>query len=148
MQNVYLAKSADNHTWFPKSPYLTANNLVSLVINVTKAPLNDPAVRKAISFGIDRQQLSAQGETGYELPETSTSGLLLPAASSFLMPSLANNLPSGGDCGQGQLDPHRGRLGQVRREVDQERQDDQRSRSPTRSRTPTTTSTPRTSPSS
>ena len=70
---------------------------MSLVINVTKAPLNDPAVRKAISFGIDRQQLSAQGETGYELPETSTSGLLLPAASSFLMPSLANNLPSGGD---------------------------------------------------
>ncbi len=97
VQGVYLAKSPDNHTWFPKSPYLTANNLVSLVINVTKAPLNDPAVRKAISFGINRQQLSAQGETGYEMPETSTSGLLLPAASSFLNPSLANNLPTGGD---------------------------------------------------
>jgi peptide/nickel transport system substrate-binding protein len=97
LQDVYLAKSQENHTWFPKSPYLTANNLVSLIINVTKAPLNDPAVRKAISFGINRQQLSAQGETGYELPETSTSGLLLPAASSYLMPSLANNLPSGGD---------------------------------------------------
>ncbi len=97
VQGVYLGKSPDNHTWYPGSPYLTANNVVSLVFNVTKAPLNDPAVRQAISYGIDRQQLSAQGETGYELPETSTSGLLLPAASSYLSPSLANNLPSAGD---------------------------------------------------
>ncbi len=97
VQGVYLAKSPDNHTWFPSSPYLTANNVVSLFFNVTKAPLNDPAVRQAVSYGINRQQLSAQGETGYELPETSTSGLLLPAANSYLSPSLANNLPSGGD---------------------------------------------------
>ncbi|MBV8349132.1 MAG: ABC transporter substrate-binding protein, partial [Mycolicibacterium sp.] len=97
VQNVYLGKSPDNHTWFTSSPYLSTNNVVGLFFNVTKAPLNDPAVRKAISFGIDRQQLSAQGETGYELPETSTSGLLLPKASSYLSPSLANNLPSGGN---------------------------------------------------
>jgi peptide/nickel transport system substrate-binding protein len=97
VQNVYLAKSPDNHTWFSGSPYLIANNVVGLFFNVTKAPLNDPAVRQAISYGIDRQQLAAQGETGYELPETSTSGLLLPRDSSWLDPSLANNLPSGGD---------------------------------------------------
>jgi peptide/nickel transport system substrate-binding protein len=97
VQNVYLGKSSDNHTWFPGAPYLTANNVVSLVFNVTKAPLNDPAVRQAVSFGINRQQLSAQGETGYELPETSTSGLLLPAAAGYLRSSLANNLPPGGD---------------------------------------------------
>ena len=97
VQGVYLGRSPANHTWFPSAPYLTANNVVSLIFNVTKAPLNDPAVRQAISYGINRQQLSAQGETGYELPETSTSGLLLPAASSYLTPSLANNLPSAGD---------------------------------------------------
>jgi peptide/nickel transport system substrate-binding protein len=97
VQSVYLGKSPDNHTWFSGSPYLTANNVVGLFFNVTKAPLNDPAVRKAISYGINRQQLSAQGETGYELPETSTSGLLLPAASSYLSPSLANNLKTTGD---------------------------------------------------
>src|ERR1017187_5270996 len=97
VQSVYLAKSSDNHTWFPSAPYLTANNVVSLIFNVTKAPLNDPAVRKAVSYGINRQQLSSQGETGYELPETSTSGLLLPGANSFLSPSLANNLPAAGD---------------------------------------------------
>ncbi len=97
VQGVYLAKSPDNHTWFPQAPYLVANNVVSLFFNVDKAPLNDPAVRQAVSYAIDRQQLSSQGETGYELPETSTSGLLLPGADSYLSPSLANNLPSAGD---------------------------------------------------
>jgi peptide/nickel transport system substrate-binding protein len=97
VQNVYLGKSPDNHTWYSSSPYLSTNNVVGLFFNVTKAPLNDPAVRKAISYGINRQQLSTQGETGYELPETSTSGLLLPKDSSFLSPALANNLPAGGD---------------------------------------------------
>ncbi|HEX4659166.1 MAG TPA: ABC transporter substrate-binding protein [Streptosporangiaceae bacterium] len=97
VQSNYLGQSPHNHTWFPSAPYLTANNVVSLVFNVTKAPLNDPAVRQAVSFGINRQQLSAQGETGYELPATSTSGLLLPAHSSYLSPSLANNLPPAGD---------------------------------------------------
>jgi peptide/nickel transport system substrate-binding protein len=97
VQSVYLAKSPSNHTWFPQAPYLTANNVVSLFFNVNKAPLNDPAVRQAISYGINRQQLSSQGETGYELPETSSSGLLLPGANSFLSPALANNLPATGD---------------------------------------------------
>ena len=97
VQNVYLAKSPTNHTWYAKAPYLTANNVVSLIFNVNKAPLNDPAVRQAISFAINRQQLSSQGETGYELPETSTSGLLLPSATSYLTPALANNIPPTGD---------------------------------------------------
>ncbi len=97
VQGVFLAKSPNNHTWFSSPPYMAANSVVSLFINTTKAPLNDPAVRQAISYGINREQLSAQGETGYELPETSTSGLLLPSASSYLEPSLANNLPSTGD---------------------------------------------------
>lgn len=97
VQNVYLAKSPSNHTWYAKAPYLTANNVVSLIFNVNKAPLNDPAVRQAISYAINRQQLSSQGETGYELPETSTSGLLLPSASSYLTPALANNIPPTGD---------------------------------------------------
>jgi len=97
VQNIYLAKNPDNHTWLSNAPYLSTNNVVGLFFNVAKAPFNDPAVRQAISYGIDRQQLSAQGETGYELPETSTSGLLLPRDSSWLNPSLANNLPLGGD---------------------------------------------------
>jgi peptide/nickel transport system substrate-binding protein len=97
VQNVYVAKDpASNHTWYNKAPYMAANSVVSLFFNTTKAPLNDPAVRKAISYGINREQLSAQAETGYEVPETSSSGLLLPAAQSYLNANLANNLPATG----------------------------------------------------
>ncbi len=97
IQGNYLSKSPDNHTWLSSTPYFSDNNVVSMFLNTTKAPLNDPAVRQAISFGIDRQQLSQQAETGYEPPTSSTSGLMLPAHNSFLDPALANNLPAAGD---------------------------------------------------
>lgn len=97
IQSNYLAKSPDNHTWTNSAPYFSANNVVGLFLNTTKAPLNDPAVRQAISYGIDRAQLNVQGETGYEPPVTSTTGLLLPNHQSYLDPSLANNLPATGD---------------------------------------------------
>jgi peptide/nickel transport system substrate-binding protein len=92
-----LAKSPDNHTYLTSEPFFADNNVVGLVFNVTKAPLNDPAVRKAISLGINRQQLSVQGETSYEPPATSSGGLMLPTDNSFLDPSLANDLPPTGD---------------------------------------------------
>jgi peptide/nickel transport system ATP-binding protein len=93
----YLAKSPDNHTWLDTAPYFSANNVVGLFLNVTRGPLSDPAVRLAISYGINRQQLNQQGETGYEPPVTNSGGLLLPNHKSFLDPSLSNNLPPTGD---------------------------------------------------
>ena len=68
-------------------------NVVTLQLNTTKAPLNDPAVRRAISAGIDRNQLSTIGETGYEPAATSSGGLLLKGVDDkYLDPSLANDL--------------------------------------------------------
>jgi peptide/nickel transport system substrate-binding protein len=93
----YLDKSPDNHTWTHTPPYLSANNVVGLWFNVTKAPMNDAAVRQAVSLGINRDQLSAQGEAGNEAAVTSSSGLLLPRDSTFLSSSLANDLPGTGD---------------------------------------------------
>jgi peptide/nickel transport system substrate-binding protein len=97
IQQDDLAKSPQNHTYLASAPYFANNNVVGLVFNVTKPPLNDPAVRKAVSLAIDRQQLSAQGETGYEPPATSSGGLMLPIDNTFLTPSLANDLPQTGD---------------------------------------------------
>jgi ABC-type transport system substrate-binding protein len=97
IQGNYLSKSPDNHTWLPSPPYFASNNVVTLFLNTTKAPLNDAAVRQAISFGINRQQLNAQAETGYEPPASSSSGLLLPIDNAYLDPSLANDLPATGD---------------------------------------------------
>jgi peptide/nickel transport system substrate-binding protein len=97
IQQDDLAKSPQNHTFLGSAPYFANNNVVGLVFNVTKAPLNDPAVRQAASLGINRQQLSAQGETSYEPPATSSGGLMLPIDNTFLTPSLANDLPKTGD---------------------------------------------------
>jgi peptide/nickel transport system substrate-binding protein len=93
----YSAKSSANKTWTTSAPYFSDNNVVGLWFNVTKAPLNDAAVRQAISYAINRQQLSTDGESDNEPPETTTAGMLLPSQQSYLPSSLANNLPKTGD---------------------------------------------------
>jgi peptide/nickel transport system substrate-binding protein len=97
IQQNYLAKSSQNHTWSTKAPWLSDNNVVGLWFNVDKKPLNDPAVRQAVSYGIDREQLSVDGESSTEPVDTTSSGLLLPVDQSYLSPSLANDLPSSSD---------------------------------------------------
>jgi peptide/nickel transport system substrate-binding protein len=97
VQQNYLSKSPDNHTWLSGAPYMSNNNVVGLFFNVTKKPLNDPAVRQAISYGIDRAQLSIDGESNTEPVDNTSSGLMLPTDQSYLTPSLANDLPSTSD---------------------------------------------------
>ena len=97
VQSDYLSASSSNHTWTSNQPWFADNNVVTLWLNTAKAPLNDPKVRLAISAGIDRQQLSAQGETNYEPPATSSSGLLLPTQSALLDPSYANDIAPASD---------------------------------------------------
>lgn len=92
VQGDFLGKSPDYHTWTSGQPWFSDNNVVTLWLNVARAPLNDPKVRLAISAGIDRQQLSTQGETGYEPPATSSSGLLLPIDSTLLDSAYANDI--------------------------------------------------------
>jgi peptide/nickel transport system substrate-binding protein len=92
VQSDFLSASPNNHTWTSNQPWFADNNVVTLWLNVTKAPLNDPKVRLAISAGINRQQLSAQGETGYEPPATSSSGLLLPVDNALLNQSYGNDI--------------------------------------------------------
>ena len=77
---------ATNHTFF------APGSTVTLELNVTKAPLNDPKVRAAISAGINRQQLSVKAETGYEAPATSLSGLILPSQAGYLNPLYKNDI--------------------------------------------------------
>ena len=97
VQSNYLARSTNNVTWSTAAPYFTDNNVVGLWFNTTVAPLNDPAVRQAISYGINRQQLSVDGESGNEPAVTSTAGMILPSQNSYMPSSLQNNLPAAGD---------------------------------------------------
>ncbi len=93
VQKVFVAKDPTHNFYF-----FAPGNTVSLIFNVARGgPLADPKVRQAISYGIDRAQLGTEGESGYELPATSSSGLILPNQSQYLSASDTNNLPTAGD---------------------------------------------------
>jgi peptide/nickel transport system substrate-binding protein len=97
VQSDFLSANSANHTWTSGQPWFADNNVVTLWLNVTKAPLNDPKVRLAISAGINRQQLSDQGETSYEPPATSSGGLLLPIDNARLDSSYSNDIAATSD---------------------------------------------------
>jgi len=97
LQQNYLNKSSDNHTFSTSAPYLSDNNVVGLWFNTTKPGLNNALVRQAISYAINRTQLSVDGESGNEPAESSSSGLLLPTDNSYLSSPLTNDLPGAGD---------------------------------------------------
>jgi peptide/nickel transport system substrate-binding protein len=96
----FLSRSHDYHTWTSAKPWFSESNVVTLWLNVKKAPLNDPKVRLAISAGINRRQLSIQGETSYEPPATSSGGLLLPVDKALLDRAYAGDLKPASDPGK------------------------------------------------
>lgn len=97
VKSNFLDVSPNHHTWTEEPPYFASNNVVALWLNVTRPPLNDVKVRQAISAGINRQQLSAQGESGYAPAATSSGGLLLPTDKALLHPSYVNDLKATSD---------------------------------------------------
>jgi peptide/nickel transport system substrate-binding protein len=89
-----------NHAWF------ASGNTVVLWFNLNPGNggatgIGDAAVRKAVSYGIDRNALALLGESGYELPAKSSSALILPNQKAFLPAdgslnadlSIAGNVP-------------------------------------------------------
>ena len=96
----YLDVSSTNHTWTSSPPYFADTNVVGLYLNVKVPPLDDPMVRQAISYGINRQDLSNDGEAGYEPVASSSGGLNLPTDNSLLDRAYANDLKPTGDPGK------------------------------------------------
>ncbi len=85
IQKTYVDRDpAHNHYWFPP------HQVTALYMNLAKFPFNNLAVRQAISYAIDRDQLNKLGESGYQAPASPT-GLVLPANKSFLSPAYANS---------------------------------------------------------
>ena len=66
--------------------YEAANGDESLEPNLTKWPLSDLAVRKAVSLAVNRTTLGAEGEAGLESPVTNATGLTLPAFQAWAAP--------------------------------------------------------------
>ena len=74
-----------NHAWF------APGSTVTLWFNLNPGNggatgINETAVRRAISYAVDRNALAQLGESGYEQPASSTSALILPNQVAF-MPS-------------------------------------------------------------
>src|SRR3984893_17168674 len=72
-----------NHAWF------ASGSTVTLWFNLNPGNggatgIGEVAVRKAISYAIDRNALALLGESGYENPASSSSGLILPNQNAFL----------------------------------------------------------------
>ena len=78
-------KNPYNHYWFPGA------GVVSIEPNLTKWPLNQLAVREAISLALNRSVIGSQGEFGYEDPVLSATGLL-PSQSNFVVSQFKNDL--------------------------------------------------------
>jgi peptide/nickel transport system substrate-binding protein len=77
IQTFYSSKSPNFHYWFPP----TVN--VSLIPNLTNPLLGNVKVREAISYAINRSQVSTIGESGYEPPANQT-GIVTPTFSAAL----------------------------------------------------------------
>ncbi len=71
-----------HHVWF--APVQT--NM--LVPNLRMWPMNQLAVRQAVSLAIDRTAVSKQGESGLEPVATNASGIVLPNFSALVAPSV------------------------------------------------------------
>ena len=77
IEAFYTSKSPNYHYWFPP----TVN--VTLIPNLTDPQLKNVKVRQAISYAINRSQVSTTGESGYEPPANQT-GIVTPTFSSSL----------------------------------------------------------------
>jgi peptide/nickel transport system substrate-binding protein len=75
IQSFYTAKSPNYHYWFPP----TVN--VSLIPNLTNSLLSNVKVRQAMSYAVNRPQVSSVGESGYE-PPANQAGIVTPTFTS------------------------------------------------------------------
>jgi peptide/nickel transport system substrate-binding protein len=88
-QKLYVDRAPQyNHFWYPPT------GIVSILPNQSVWPLNVTAVRKAISLAVNREEIDKVGESGYEAPLTSATGLLLPSDSTELDPAYQSDLLS------------------------------------------------------
>jgi len=68
IEKSFVAKDPKhNHFWYPPT-----GSTVNWQLNTTKAPFDDPAVRKALSRAVDRDKITKVGMNGYTRPADCT----------------------------------------------------------------------------
>ena len=81
IQQFYLSKSADNHSWSPP----VTNIEIFPNLDPSHAATSKLAVRQAISLALDRNKISEIGEGGQE-PPANQSAIVLPTFSKYYNP--------------------------------------------------------------
>lgn len=90
LKSFYLSKNSGNRYWFP--PY----GISGIFPNLTNPLLSNLAVRQAISYGINRNQITRLGEDG-QSPPSNQAGVPLPYYKSWYNSSLAAKYDYGYD---------------------------------------------------
>jgi peptide/nickel transport system substrate-binding protein len=84
VKQTYVDKDPNYNTyWFP------AGGIISLALNLKKAPFDDVQFRKALAYAVDKNQIAQQAEDGY-VSVASQTGLILPGQKQWLDSSLPN----------------------------------------------------------
>lgn len=82
VQKTYVSRDPKHNVyWFPPG------GVITLFLNLTKAPYSDANFRKGISLALDRTTIAAKAVNGY-LDAASQSGMILPNLKKWLDPSL------------------------------------------------------------
>jgi ABC-type transport system substrate-binding protein len=82
IDKVFVSKDpAHNRYWF------APGGVISLGLNLTKAPFDDVAFRKALTYGINRQEIADKAQFGY-VETASQTGLILPNQKQWLDPDI------------------------------------------------------------
>ena len=84
VEEVYVARDPEhNKYWFAQG------SCISLYFNLTKAPFNDVAFRKAVAAAINRDEIAQKAQLGY-VSVASQTGLKLPGQADWLNPDIPN----------------------------------------------------------
>ena len=82
VQKTYVSRDPKhNMYWFPPG------GVITLYLNLTKAPYSDANFRKGVSLALDRTTIAAKAVNGY-LDAASQAGMILPNLKKWLDPSL------------------------------------------------------------
>lgn len=77
MPRIWLKKKDGVTTWFDKAPYFVSGALPLLLINTTKAPLDDKLFRRAMAAAISYSDIKELAVSGYS-PDVQP-GLIMPS---------------------------------------------------------------------
>ncbi|GAA3732286.1 ABC transporter substrate-binding protein [Plantactinospora mayteni] len=84
IKKAYVDRDPEfNHYWYPPG------GTISVYLNLTRAPFDDLAFRRALTTAFDRQEISDKAQFGYVKPASQT-GLIVPGQAGWLPPDIPN----------------------------------------------------------